>query len=83
MMQQIVGVTSQHYSILSMLIPKRGLNQLCLLTKDLAQEWRDENLCKLGPNIQALLPHGPPCYFWDTILTYLDNFGNGTYLVDC
>ena len=24
----------------------------------------------------------PPCYFWDTTLTYLDDFGIGPYLVD-
>ena len=32
--------------------------------------------------MQDLWPHAPPCYFWDTTLTYLNTFGNGPYLVD-
>ena len=32
--------------------------------------------------MQALWPHALPCYLWDTNLTYLNNFGNGPYLVD-
>ena len=50
--------------------------------EEVVQVWRDEKLQELGPNMQALLPHAPPCYFWDTTLTYLDNLGNGPYLVD-
>ena len=50
--------------------------------EEVAQDWRDEYLSELGPNMQALWPHAPPCYFWDTTLTYLNNFGNGLYLLD-
>ena len=65
-----------------MFILERGQDHIRLLVEEVVEDWRDENAYELGPNMQGLLPHAPPCYIWDTTLTYLENFGNGPYLVD-
>ena len=83
MMQQIVSITPQRYDLMSLMLLDQGHNQRHLSEERCAQEWRDENLQRLMPNIiQFLLPRAPTSQFWIDTLNHRQSFGNGPCLDD-